>query len=67
MKKKEFKIGETFMCGLVKLECIESERNCMRCDSCFFSDCANCFDIISECSKIRREDRTDVIFVKVEE
>lgn len=33
MNKKEFKIGETFQCGLVILKCVKSDN--FYCDGCF--------------------------------
>ena len=35
MEKKEFKIGEVFLCGLVKLKCIKSD--CV-CEGCYLND-----------------------------
>lgn len=66
MPKKEFKIGEVFQCGLVKLKCVEAKRE-KYCTGCFFEaneDCAS--RIVGNCSFSCREDNTDVIFVKVE-
>lgn len=67
MAKKEFKVGETFQCGLVKLKCIKSEASCFR---CYFVNEDNCFSfskIVGPCYHSEREDKTNVIFVKVEE
>lgn len=68
MAKKEYKIGEVFQFGLVKLRC-ESETD--RCEGCFLNDITSyqkdCKKLIGECEFIHREDDTDVIFVKVEE
>lgn len=66
MAKKEFKVGEVFQCGLVKLKCVEKSNNSIECKFCFLVDYAHCFDIIGECDKDRREDGKDVIFVKME-
>ena len=66
MKKKEFKVGETFQCGLIQLKCIEYTGNRYPCDECFLDwGCRR--EIFDNCSKEVREDKTDVIFVKVEE
>lgn len=63
MAKKEFKIGETFQCGLVKLKVEKSGR---KCDGCYFlGGCKR--RITGACSAESREDNTDVIFVEVEE
>lgn len=65
MAKKEFKIGEIFQCGLVKLKC----KNEKKCSDCFFhSFCTIDVDKITGCcSHTERDDKTDVIFVKVED
>lgn len=72
MSKKEFKVGEVFQCGLIKLKCVERKFGASRCNGCFFDEkdficvCKNVKDITGECGG-KREDETDVIFVKVEE
>lgn len=70
--KTEFKIGEEFQCGLVRLKCIEAKIS-NSCIGCFFGDVYECDDEVSgNCgfneirSKIR-SDKKNVIFVKVEE
>lgn len=65
MAKKEFKIGETFQCGLIKLKVVESD---VFCDDCYFREtgCINLKNILGLCS-LDREDKTNVIFVEVEE
>lgn len=69
MKKKEFKIGETFQCGLVKLKCIEAYDS--TCKGCYFEDIfeTQCQSFIGNCGMIDRDDKKDVIFklVKVED
>lgn len=70
MKKTEFKIGETFQCGLIKLKVEESRGESSCCDGCFFH--FRCFKastgvISGSCARTDREDKTDVIFVKVED
>ena len=69
MSKKEFKVGEVLQCGLIKLRCEESRITGSCCEGCFFHfHCfkENTLDIAGNCAKIHREDKTDVIFVKVE-
>lgn len=68
MKKKEFKVGEVFQCGLVKLKCSNLYDGCQGCffDK-FMTDGEDCKLLIGECNGMYREDKTDVIFVKVEE
>lgn len=67
MKKKEFKVDEVFQCGLVKLKV---EKQTDHCEGCAFRDFAFCGEICEfsgSCNGIEREDKTDVIFKKVEE
>lgn len=68
MAKKEFKVGEVFQCGLVKLKCVKQEEG-LDCVGCFFEDCCMFAlgKIFGECSSREREDKTDIIFVKVED
>lgn len=67
MEKKEFKIGEVFLCGLVKLKCIKSDCVCEGCYlNDFFYNEEECRAFVGDCTQ-DREDETDVIFVKVEE
>lgn len=44
MEKKEFKVGEVFDAGLVRLKCVEGDT----CDRCIFEDydSCSCTDII---------------------
>lgn len=72
MAKKEFKVGEVFQMGLVELKCQESTiKECYQCKDCYFFNqvlkCNELFDMIGYCDHRKREDKTDVIFVKVEE
>lgn len=68
MAKKEFKVGEVFQCGLIKLRVVKEDEN--SCLKCFFNKtflCGNMDQLIGSCSDVEREDETDVIFVKVED
>lgn len=68
MAKKEFKVGETFQCGLVKLKCVKAEETI--CEGCFLDDICEFYsqcNALIGCCDASREDKTDVIFVKVEE
>lgn len=70
MAKKEFKVGETFQCGLVKLRVEKARCVASWCDGCFFH--FRCLKvtvrtIAGPCTRTHREDKTDVVFVKVEE
>lgn len=70
MDRSEFKIGEVFQCGVVTLECIKRKSNYSHCEGCFFSDYGQCMDhkhVTGHCASVYREDKTDVIFIKVEE
>lgn len=69
MQKKEFKIGEEFQCGMVKLKCAKSSFSC---DGYYFLgsslDCRVINRMITgDCIKSERKDNSDVIFVEVEE
>lgn len=67
MAKKEFKVGEIFQCGLVKLKCIKSDSVCEGCYlNDFFYNGEECRAFVGDCTQ-DREDKTYVIFVKVEE
>lgn len=66
--KKEFKVGEVFQCGIVRLRC---EKSGLGCDGCYFLCFRDC-EVINKritgsCIRSEREDKQDVIFVKVEE
>lgn len=68
MEKKEFKLGEVFQCGHVKLKI---EKSDFICGGCYFLgsslDCRSINRLITgSCIKSERKDKTDVIFVKVE-
>lgn len=62
-KKEEFKIGEVFQCGLVKIKCVKTNSLCAKCY--FIRQCNH--EITGHCFAECREDKTDVIFVRVEE
>lgn len=65
MEKKEFKVGEVFTAGLVRLKCVEGDT----CDRCIFEnyDSCSCTDIIvGPCGCEKREDKKDVIFIKAD-
>lgn len=68
MEKKEFKVGEVFQCGLVKLIVKNGIKS--KCNGCVFCEKENCNSIrflVGDCDSRFREDKTDVIFKKVEE
>lgn len=65
---KEFKVGEVFQCGLVKLRCEEDQGVCK---GCVFNNnnllCEELIFLTGHCYSENREDNKNVIFVKVEE
>lgn len=67
MAKKEFKVGEEFQCGLIKLKC---EAN-LDFEECYFKGidycCTTVYDIVGACDRDGRTDKTNVAFVKVDE
>lgn len=71
MAKKEFKIGEVFQCGLAKLKVQKAkEKGRKGCIGCVLNGSGHCHfaeDYFGGCTSEEREDKTDVIFVKVEE
>lgn len=71
MAKKEFKIDETFQLGFVKLKVDKYPKDVNPCCRCYISglttDCRIFKHVIGECIGKKREDKTDVVFVKVEE
>lgn len=69
MAKTEFKVGEVFLCGLVKLRVVKSEKagTCAGYDLLGLEYCTAVQEFIGSCYRSDREDKTNVIFVKVEE
>ena len=69
MAKKEFKVGETFQYGLAKLKVVKAEKvgTCTGCDLVGLEYCTAVQEFIGSCYRGDREDKNDVIFVKVEE
>lgn len=62
---EEYKVGETFQFGLVKLKCVAHGKN--DCSGCALSCTNPCKKFVGECASYKREDHTDVIFVIVQE
>ena len=70
MPKTEFKIGETFQCGLVKLRVEHGIDNKVACEGCYFDTEEPCLaDVrfVGPCDPMSRKDKQNVIFGKVEE
>ena len=68
MAKTEFKVGETFQLGLVKVRVVKDDV--YSCSKCIFNGtklCGNIYPLTGSCFSDRREDGQDVIFVKVED
>lgn len=38
MEKKEFKVGEVFDAGLVRLKCVDAPEPDLGCEGCIFND-----------------------------
>lgn len=72
MEKKEYKIGETFQCGLANLKCVSQEAG-TGCNNCFFIRCCtplgmDCIDkIVGNCAAFERTDKTNVVFIEVKD
>lgn len=66
---EEYKVGEVFQFGKIKLRCVLGTG----CNKCFFShfkfddDIFITKNVIGPCDGISRSDKNDIIFVKVEE
>lgn len=68
MAKKEFKVGEVFQCGLLKLKVVESPNppSCTGCDLDVIADCyGQLSSLVGLCRK--RKDNKNVIFRIMEE
>lgn len=64
---KEFKIGDIFEYGLVKLQCVKNDKeNSPFCAGCFFSDIRGCLaKCVGPCNSHGREDGEYVKFMRV--
>lgn len=68
MEKKEFKVGEVFDAGLVRLKCVEAMAPNFGCEGCIFDyfTCGAVDVIAGPCNHGEREDNRDVIFIKAD-
>lgn len=69
MAKTEFKVGEEFDFGLMKLK-VEKRTPWDGCCKCVFHNTKLCKYIdkyIGSCFDFKRSDKTDIVFVKMEE
>lgn len=73
MAKKEFKIGQVFQFGNVKLKVVKSKES-FQCQGCFFHESKDVYCIVQyvwdatgDCNPGKRKDKTPVKFVKVED
>lgn len=66
MKKKEYKIGETFQFGLKTLKCVEAVEGCYGC-ALRDIECIDLDTFIGTCTSIGRSDNEQVIFIEVKE
>lgn len=67
MGRNEFNVGEYIDFGLIQLKCLKQREDLIgKCDGCFLINIPNCKKIVGECSEREREDKQDVIFVKVQ-
>ena len=67
MPQKEYKIGEEFQCGLVRLKCVANRG----CKDCYFNGIDYCYFVVKRivgcCNSNDRKDKTDVAFIKVQD
>lgn len=68
MEKKEFKVGEVFTAGLVRLKCVEATAPDSGCEGCIFDyfTCGAVGMVAGPCNHVEREDGKDVIFIKAD-
>lgn len=68
MEKKEFKVGEVFDAGLVRLKCVEPTAPDEGCEGCIFNyfTCGAVDVIAGPCNPAEREDNKNVIFIKAD-
>lgn len=62
---EEYKVGEVFQFGKIKLKCVESMD--VGCRGCVLSETSHCRKFMSHCHKFHRSDEKDVIFIEVKE
>ena len=62
---EEYKLGEVFQFGKIKLKCVQSSSsNCYR---CILEKFDNCDYFIGDCDEFHRSDKKNVIFIEVKE
>lgn len=68
MEKKEFKVGEVFDAGLVRLKCVEPTAPDGGCEGSIFNyfTCEAVDVVVGQCNHAQREDNRDVIFIKAD-
>lgn len=68
MEKKEFKVGEVFDAGLVRLKCVEPTAPDTGCEGCIFNyfTCGAVEVVAGPCNCTEREDGKNVIFIKAD-
>lgn len=71
MEKKEFKVGEVFDAGLVRLKCVDAPEPDLGCEGCIFNDhitCGSVDAVAGPCNHVERGggDGKDVIFIKAD-
>lgn len=68
---EEYKVGEVFQFGKIKLKCVENMED-DPCSGCVFLDshisiCESLPKFIGECCYLSRNDRKSVIFIEAKE
>lgn len=66
MEKKEFKVGEVFDAGLVRLKCVEATAPDAGCEGCIFNYFTCGAVVTGPCNHAEREDNRNVIFIKAD-
>ena len=65
---KELKVGETINYNghILKVEKDKEDNLCKGCFFELFLDCTKSWNIVGTCNAVERDDKTDVIFKKIE-
>lgn len=62
---EEYKVGEVFQFGKIKLKCVEVAHP--DCVGCILALTSPCHEFVGECAPHERQDKKNVIFIEVKE
>lgn len=67
-KAEDYKVGDIVTLGRIKLKVVDSDE--YSCNECFFNEisstCSKVDKIVGNCTHGNREDKKDVIFIKLD-